>query len=199
MKKIFLITLLFLAFSINGFTQDKETDSLEMFLDEFYEGGEREFLELIYKNVKFPAEARGNCISGVSSMTVTFGKRGRMISIQQKYPLGGGLQQEVSRVTKLTMNNWKSHTEDTSFTFTIAFMVGERDKLKADVRVITYGMPEYERCPTTKQFEKKLSKALNKGKYTEAKEYCEQLLQRHPFSKTYLAQYEWIIQQLTKE
>ena len=31
---------------------------VQMFLDEFYEGGEREFLELIYKNVKFAINFR---------------------------------------------------------------------------------------------------------------------------------------------
>lgn len=198
MKKLILILSLFLTFSINAFSQDESMDLFKDFLDNHYKGGEKAFLELFYTNIKFPIRARENCISGVSSMTINFGRRGRMLGIEQKYPLDYGIEQQISRVTELTENNWTSNTQDTSFTFTVAFITGEKEKLNADIKVIAYGMPQYKKCPTTKDFEKKLKKALKKGKYEEAKEYCEELLQRHPFSEDYL-EYEVVIKELLKE
>jgi hypothetical protein len=197
MKNLFLIILCFLipTISIDAQNDDLE-DKADSFLDAHYEGGAKAFLELIYTNIKFPEEARSNCISGVSIMTIRFGQQGEIVGIQQRNPLGGGLQTELSRVIRLTVRDWKKNFEDTSFTFSIAFMIGERDKLDAYIRVIAYGLPQYEACPTTKYFEKKLKRTLEKKKYENAKVYCEELLQRHPFSETYLKQYEMIIEKL---
>lgn len=197
MKNLFLITFcLFLTITSINAQNDSLNDAADDFLDAHYEGGSKAFLELLYQNVQFPMEARNNCISGVSIVTIFFGKNGQIKGIQQRNPLGGGLQEEVSRVTNLTLNGWKKNIENEIFTFTVAFMVGERDKLKGYINIVAYGLPQYEQCPTTKEFEKKLAKALKKEKYEDAKAYCEQLLQRHPLSTAYLEQYEMIIKKL---
>jgi hypothetical protein len=197
MKNLFLITFcLFLTITSINAQKDSVSIANNNFLNEHYKGGAKAFLELLYQNVQFPAEARNNCISGVSIITILFGEDGQIKGIQQKNPLDGGLEEEVSRITRLTLNGWNKNIEDEIFTFSIAFMLGERDKLEGYIKVIASGLPQYEQCPTTKEFEKKLAKALKKKKYEAAKTHCEQLLQRHPLSTTYLEQYEMIIKNL---
>lgn len=196
MKNLFLMMFCFIL-TINSINAQNDSldDAAHNFIEAYYEGGERAFLELFYKNFHFPADAQNNCIAGVSMMTITFEQRGQIVGIRQQNPLEYGLQDEFSRVTRLTRSHWKNNLEDTSFTFSIAFMVGERDKLDGYIKFIGYGS-QYEQCPTTKEFEKKLTKALKKEAYEDAKFYCEQLLQRHPLSTAYLEQYEMIIKKL---
>lgn len=71
-----------------------------------FPGGENEMLRFISKNIKYPADARENNISGTVHISFVVDKEGDIKNIELLRGIGGGCEEEAIRVLK-TMPRWK--------------------------------------------------------------------------------------------
>jgi periplasmic protein TonB len=72
-----------------------------------FQGGEEKLREFLSKNIKYPAMARENGISGTVYITFVVEGDGRITDVKSLRGLGGGLTEEALRVVKM-MPNWTS-------------------------------------------------------------------------------------------
>ena len=70
-----------------------------------FEGGEDKLREFLSKNIKYPAMARENGISGTVYITFVVEGDGKITDVKSLRGLGGGLTEEAIRVVKM-MPNW---------------------------------------------------------------------------------------------
>jgi protein TonB len=70
-----------------------------------FEGGEDKLREFLSKNIKYPAMARENGISGTVYITFVVEGDGNITDVKSLRGLGGGLTEEAVRVVKM-MPNW---------------------------------------------------------------------------------------------
>jgi protein TonB len=70
-----------------------------------FQGGEDKLREFLSKNIKYPAMARENNISGTVYITFVVEGNGEITNVQSLRGLGGGLTEEAMRVVKL-MPSW---------------------------------------------------------------------------------------------
>lgn len=71
-----------------------------------FPGGEEKLFEFIQKNVKYPAIARENGISGRVYLTFVVDKEGRIKDVRLLRGIGGGCDEEAMRVVR-SMPDWK--------------------------------------------------------------------------------------------
>jgi protein TonB len=71
-----------------------------------FPGGEAKMLEFIQKNVKYPAIAKDNGISGTVFLNFVINKDGQVTDIKILRGIGGGCDEEATRVVK-AMPGWK--------------------------------------------------------------------------------------------
>jgi protein TonB len=72
-----------------------------------FQGGEEKLREFLSKNIKYPAMARENGISGTVYITFVVEGDGKITDVKSLRGLGGGLTEEALRVVKM-MPNWTS-------------------------------------------------------------------------------------------
>jgi len=169
-------------------------DSIDAFLNTHYKDGARGFLEMFYKNINYPKVARRNCTSGILIVKLTFGKNGSIAKTELFNPLGDGIEEEVVRVINISKGGWKSLAEGRSISFSLGFIMGEKEKLNCYITMIAVinGL----NCYTIKDFQKKLNWALKKEKYEKALAYCDQILRRNPWSEEHIKIYEELVEKL---
>jgi hypothetical protein len=194
--------LLIIAFLFSSqFAQAQEIpaqvheDSIDAFFNTYYEGGVRDFLEHFYKNINYPKSARKNCTSGILIIKLSFGENGTISKLQYFNPLCSGIESETSRVLNKSKAGWKASAKGKSITFSLGFMMGEKEKLDSYITVIADEV-DGQRCYTTKDFQRKLDKAIKKGKDEKALAYCVEILKRNPWSAEHLKLYEALVKKL---
>ncbi|MEZ5059024.1 MAG: hypothetical protein R2879_18475 [Saprospiraceae bacterium] len=142
-KYLFLLVVLTFAFSTHNFGQSishsPKEKALKLVLENNYQDGYEAFLNLIYKNIKYPEEARINCGIGVLRTKVTIGAEGKLKAIEFLNNFGFGVDQEVVRILKMTEENWKKSEKDFSFELSIAFQLSEYPNFESMIKVIAYG------------------------------------------------------------
>ena len=69
-----------------------------------FPGGEKEMLRFIYRNIKYPAQARAKGIYGNATIQFVVEKDGSISNLQALGDVGGGIQEELLRIGKLIKN-----------------------------------------------------------------------------------------------
>ena len=80
-----------------------------------FPGGEKKMLHFIYRNIKYPAEARNKDIYGNLMAQFDVETDGRITNLKVTDDLGGGLNEEVLRILKLVQEmpeKWTPATKD---------------------------------------------------------------------------------------
>ncbi len=92
-----------------------------------FPGGEKEMLHFIYRNIKYPTEARSKGIYGNLTAQFIVEKDGSISNLTVKNDLGGGLKEEVLRIMKLVQEmpeKWTPATQNgkaVRFTYELPF------------------------------------------------------------------------------
>jgi periplasmic protein TonB len=84
------------------------TDTIKTKLDQppIYIGGNVMLLDLIFRNAKYPSEARENMVTGTIYITFTIDMNGITSSHRITKGIGSGCDEEALRVVKLIPDNW---------------------------------------------------------------------------------------------
>jgi len=105
MNKYFILILF--ALPLFAFSQDSLVQKMPQF-----EGGDRALLNFIVKNVRYPADARENCMMGRVYLTFLVDKAGKVDSVSSVNVVYNSLNDEAKRVINLTSGHWKPGTQN---------------------------------------------------------------------------------------
>ena len=154
-----LLALLFLAFSFNQQPANSQSTQSEVAITDTLPGGEvfkvvdemplfsgsweetasylerkktsdKKMLEYIYKNIKYPAEARENDVEGMVVVSFIIEKDGSISNTEIVRPIGSGCDEEVLRVVK-AMPRWMPGNQSGE-PVRVHFNLPVRFKLSAD-------------------------------------------------------------------
>jgi hypothetical protein len=175
------------------------SDSLDVFLDNNYKGGEASFRNTIYRTINYPSDARAKCGIGVLKTRVYLTKEGSIQKIEMLNEFGHGVEKAVEQAIKQTNKNWIPADIIRHFDISFAYRLGEMPEIKGDIVVTALGLSGGKGdCPTEKELLKETTKYLKKKKYKKALKLGKQLLRRNPDSDHYNGIYQVIQKGLTK-
>ncbi len=188
-------SLILIAMIVGLQTEDPFGD----FLDANYKYGCKGLLELFYENINYPALARSKCRIGKLKVKLVISKGGDP-KFEIINELGYGIEHDVTRVLKMTTNNWNKADSSRTLNFTIAYQLGEDPKIEGDIKVTGYSVenPDASFCDGNEIVMENLLKLLKKKKYRSALKASEELLRRDPDSQHYSQLNQLILKEMKK-
>jgi len=156
-------------------------------LDNRFEGKSDAFLEIFNKTVTYPNEAKENCRMGLSKITFTIDKDGKMSEVKYNQKLGFGIDKSLDKFLKKIENKWKAFNRPTEFELTVGFRIKNGTiNYRPDADLMVIARPIYQfstgdaSCGNTDELFKKVEKYMKKKKHSKAKPLVEELLRRFP-------------------
>ena len=156
-------------------------------LDNRFEGKSDAFLDIFNKTVTYPEEAKENCRMGLSKISFTVDKDGKMSQPKYNQQLGFGIEDALDAFCKKIDGKWKAGNRQSEFEMSIGFRIKNgRINYQPDADLIVSATPLYKfstgdtSCGNTEELFKKTEKYMKKKKYSKAKPLVEELLRRFP-------------------
>lgn len=161
---------------------------LSQFLDANYEGGSEEFLKTMYTSIKYPLQARNNCITGKSIAKVFVSESGKIDSIHHINVLGFGIEKAIVNSLLLTDNKF-TNTEKMDFKIDVVFQLGSKEEYDGDLIVVGYfsiNGRTVKPCKSDIELLEEFTRMVKKEKYRKAQKIIQELLKRKPHSDHYI-------------
>ena len=187
-SKSLLVALLFLVTLFP--LQAQQTTDLDQVLDTRYTGGSKAFLELIYRNITYPAAARNSCGIGNLHVEITVSKSGQLRKLDFLNDFGYGVNDEVASILLATKGQWLPGEEEVTVSLSIAFQLFETPKVEGDVTVIAHTGSTSQTdsgCDSNEELIAKLGKAIEKDKAKKVEKLVRELTRRGCFTAEFLA------------
>ena len=186
--------IIFLSSFVFSSNQVQESPSVEdarssfyYILDNRFEGKSDAFLDLFNKTVTYPEEAKENCRMGMSKISFTIDKDGKMSDVKYNQKLGFGIDKTLETFIKEIDGKWKAFNRKSEFEMTVGFRIKNgRINYQPDADLTVSAAPLYKfstgdtSCGNTDELFKKVEKYMKKKKYKKAKPLVEELLRRFP-------------------
>lgn len=193
--KIALLGFVLIAFSTLTWGQEENTAAASRFanikklLDYRYKGGfytfEKDFLE----QVKYPDEARKNCVIGIviASFNVDCEGNYNPLKTRMKNPLHYGIEQEISKFLLSTQGHWNiCHDKKyTRFEIPIQFTMEGTVTNEDDAAIVLEGKNPGYACTSDSVYLQRAKKYLEKNKLKKAAKNLGILIQRNPYNVEY--------------
>ncbi len=193
--KIALLGFVLIAFSTLTWGQEENTAAASRFanikklLDYRYKGGfytfEKDFLE----QVKYPDEARKNCVIGIviASFNVDCEGNYNPLKTRMKNPLHYGIEQEISKFLLSTQGHWNiCHDKKyTRFEIPIQFTMEGTVTNEDDAAIVLEGKNPGYACTSDSVYLQRAKKYLKKNKLKKAAKNLGILIQRNPYNVEY--------------
>ena len=167
-------------------TVEDTRSSFYYILDNRFEGKSDAFLDLFSKTVTYPEEAKENCRMGLSMISFTIDKDGKMSNIKYNQKLGFGIEKTLDTFLEKIEGKWKTGRQS-EFEMTVGFRIKNgKINYRPDADLIVTATPLYKfstgdaTCSNTEDLFKKTEKYMKKKKYSKAKPLVEELLRRFP-------------------
>ena len=167
-------------------TVEDTRSSFYYILDNRFEGKSDAFLDLFNKTVTYPEEAKENCRMGLSKISFTIDKDGKMSKVKYNQKLGFGIENSLDAFLKKIQGKWKTGRQS-EFEMTVGFRIKNGQiNYRPDADLIVSASPLYKfstgdlSCGNTEELYKKTEKYIKKKKYSKAKPLVEELLRRFP-------------------
>ena len=183
------LAILSIFLTLSSFGLAQENPLFTEFAEKNYAGGFRGFLEDVYHEIKYPAEARSNCGIGQLRMTITISPENGLEKINFLNPFGYGVQKDVIRTLSLFKQSWKPKTRETSPEIIFAYRLEEFPTFEGDINITGYSVNQSYRnsgCLSSERLIKKLEKYLAKSKLSLAQEIYLELIRRGCRSEAFL-------------
>jgi len=168
-------------------TVEDARSSFYYILDNRFEGKSDAFLDLFNKTLTYPEEAKENCRMGLSKISFTIDKDGKMSKPKFNQQLGFGIEDALNDFFKKIDGNWKTGNRQSEFEMTVGFRIKNGSiNYRPDADLIVSATPLYKfstgdaSCGNTDELFKKAEKYMKKKKYSKAKPLVEELLRRFP-------------------
>ena len=171
-----LFSILSLALSVTG----QQSNELKSFLDEHYSDGAQSFLEMVYKEIYYPKEARLNCGIGNLHVAVILNPNGQ-VEFQLGNQFGYGVDENVMSILQMTTDNWNFVNETERIDFTIAYILTNGPEVDGDVVVRAVGPDRSatdSRCLTNKVLLKNINNAILSERFESGAESYFELIRR---------------------
>ena len=179
----FIFSAVFLVFSNIATSQN----DIASFMDINYDGGHEAFLKSIYSSLKYPHDARTNCINGKTTFEIHISAEGNVDSILHFNKLGFGIEEAIRK--SVILSNGKFIPGDIRIVrIDIQFLLNQHQEKPADITVFGYstrnGIPTTD-CKTNEELLEQFTRYLKKEKYKKADKIVDQLLFRRPHEEHY--------------
>jgi hypothetical protein len=164
-------------------------ENIKKLLDYRYKGGfftfEKDFLE----QVKYPDEARKNCVIGIviASFYVDCDGNYNPMKTRLKNPLHFGIEQEISKFLNSTQGHWNiCHDKKyTRFEIPIQFTMEGTVTNEDDAAIVLEGKNPGYACTSDSVYLQRAIKYLKKNKMKKAAKNLGILIQRNPYNNEY--------------
>lgn len=198
-------TLIVLLTQMSAFGQEEfkayRVMHMDSATDQYYDGGSRQFLELMYHNIKYPHAAREQCRIGKLMTEVYISPESKIVRIEFKnpLPLGFGLEDAVISVIALSASHWKTEGEGIIVPVVFSFSIELKENLKGDINVIAYSTAPDSSCPVSRSsLEADLKRLEKREKWEKAVSVCEELVRRYPEESKYFEKFTKYSERLDK-
>jgi len=124
---------------------------------------------------------------GLSKISFTVDKDGKMSDVKYNQRLGFGIENALDAFLKKIQGKWKAGNRQSEFEMTVGFRIKNgRINYHPDADLVVSAAPLYKfstkdlSCGNTEELYKKVEKYMKKKKYSKAKPLVEELLRRFP-------------------
>ena len=197
-KKLFPFLLGGLVILLSSFVISKNTiqksstveearSSFYYILDNRFEGKSDAFIDIFNKTLTYPNDAKDNCRMGLSKISFTVDKDGKMSDVKYNQKLGFGIEDALDTFLKKIQGKWKAGNRKSEFEMTVGFRIKNgRINYRPDADLVVSASPLYKfttgdnSCGNTEELFKKTEKYMKRKKYNKAKPLVEELLRRFP-------------------
>lgn len=176
---IFIIIMLFGLLSTNANAQVNE--NFEEFVNQYYEGGHEAFLQHVYKQIKYPLDARINCGIGNLHIKLILRPDQGLQVIEYLNNFGLGVHEDVTTILNASNESWKGLGESREIEFSIAYQIDESPVIDGDIKVIAYAASETggdSGCISSEELLSEVQNWIKKKKYKEIPPYWDELVRR---------------------
>ena len=195
MKKAILILALSFGIMSISWAQQENTPATSRFanikklLDYRYKGGFYTFEKDFFEQVKYPDEARKNCVIGIiiASFQVDCDGNYNPIKTKLKNPLHYGIEEEINKFLISTQGHWNvCHDKKyTRFEIPIQFTMEGTVTNDEDAAIVLEGKNPGYPCTSDSIYLQRAKKYLKKHKMKKAAKNLGVLIQRNPYTVEY--------------